>query len=1264
MENGASPRRYADPDESIIIALCGANHHSQQLCSWRSARGIIVERPDSYIPMDRRQAMARNAALPDRTHGAALFADISGFTSLTEDLARELGPRRGAEEITRYLNMVYDALINELHLFGGSVISFGGDAITCWFDTDPGARAVACALAMQHAMKRFATFDMPSGGTLSFAMKIAVATGPARRFIVGDPHIKRLDVLAGEILDRLASAERHADRGEVVLDPTTTKSLADDVSIAASRVDDVTGERFGIVADVKTAVRPSPWPSITPRAIDEEQIRPWLLPPVYERLQSGQGEFLAELRPVVALFLTFNGIDYDGDDEAGAKLDTYIRQVQRILLQYGAYLLQINIGDKGNSLYAAFGAPLAYEDDVVRAATAALDLQALTPKLDFISRTRIGVSQGRAYTGAFGANVRRVYGVQGDDVNLAARLMQAAEPGQILVSNVSRQATAELFTWDDLPDIMVRGKAEPVSVSNLTGLRQRRATRIQATQYTLPMVGRESELNLVIDKLREVRKGRGQIIGITGEAGIGKSRLVAEAVRIAGDWQLVGYSGECQSYGTNSSYLVWHNVWRGFFDLDVSAPLEQQERLLEAQLARIDPTLVPRLPLLGTLLNTPLRDNELTHSLDAKLRKSSLEALLVDCIRARAEKTLLLLVLEDCHWLDPLSHELLEIIGHAIVNLPVLIIMAYRPPEFDRSRQPRVSKLSHFTEVRLSEFTPTETQRLVTRKLQQFYDTQTHAPDALIERIVERADGNPFYIEELLNYLHDRDVDVLDSPALEQLDLPNSLHSLILSRIDQLSESQKTTLKLASVIGRLFQAAILWGAYSQLNDAKSVKADLEVLDRLELTVLDADPELTYLFKHIVTQEVTYESLPYATRATLHDQIAQFIENTYGDSLDQVIDLLAYHYDHSENGSKKQEYLLLAGEAARASYANDAAINYFKRLIPLLPAEEVGAVMLKLGQVLELVGSWDEAAAWYKRALEAANRLEDKAARAWSQTAIGELLRKQGQYDDATLWLAHAQATFEEIADQAGVGQVLHFAGSLAAQQGEYETARDRYEKSLAIRRELDDKSNIGSLLSNLGIIARFQGNYVLARALHEEGLAIRRELGDRSAIAVSLNNLGNVALDQGDHAEARLRLEEAVALQRQVGDKQYIANVLNNLGNVARDQNDFDSARLLYDESLVLNQRLGDRWQLAYLLSDIGRLAACQGKADRALKLVGAATTLRELIGAPLSGVEQEKLEQALQPARQLLSKADQESAVTEGKGMSLEEAIDFAHAQ
>src|SRR5207247_846180 len=314
-----------------------------------------------------------------------------------------------------------------------------------------------------------------------------------------------------------------------------------------------------------------------------------------------------------------------------------------------------------------------------------------------------GLTGGRMRTGAYGGTTRRSDGVLGAEVNLAARLMERAAPGQVLVSDRARNATGEAFTWEPLPAIRLKGKTNPVPIFVLRDASLPCTLGLIEPSYSLPMVGRAAELALIRTKMELAFSGRGQVLGITAEAGMGKSRLVAELIRLANQLQFTGYGGQCQSYGANTSYLVWWTILRGLFNLDPGLSLEQQTTALERQIAQIDPVLVQRMPLLGAVLNLPIPDNEATRQFDAKLRKASLEGLLVDWLRHCAAGKPTLMVLEDCHWLDPLSLDLLEVMARALVNLPVLLVAAYRPPEASGGGGPRFEQLPHFTEIALAD---------------------------------------------------------------------------------------------------------------------------------------------------------------------------------------------------------------------------------------------------------------------------------------------------------------------------------------------------------------------------------------------------------------------------------------------------------------------------------------------------------------------------------------------------------------------------------
>ncbi|HWW03015.1 MAG TPA: tetratricopeptide repeat protein [Candidatus Acidoferrum sp.] len=1220
-----------------------------------------METLGSYLAIDRRLAVAGRLRLPDRARGTALFADVSGFTALTEALTQALGARRGAEELSAYMNSVYEALIAEVERYGGSVIAFAGDAITCWFDGDDGRRATTAALRMQAAMENFAELRLEDGKCRTLSVRVGVASGAVRRFVVGVPEHYFLDVMAGSTLSRMAEAAELAHPREVLLDAGSATALRETSAVLEWRSRADSTERYAVAIRVGMPAEPSPWPEIPP--LDEALLRPHLLQPVCDRLQAGQGEFLTELRPAVALFLRFEGIDYDADEEAGSLLNQYVVWVQGVVAHYGGFLLSVAMGDKGSHLYCSFGAPIAHENSAWRALAAAHELRSPPAHLGFITRTQIGVSSGTMRTGAYGSLRRRTYGVLGDDVNLAARLMEHAAPGQVLASGQVKRTAGQAFAWQSFPPVKAKGKTEPVAVFALLGPSGREAPRLLEPQYALPMVGRTQELELLAAKLEAVRKGRGQVVSLVAEAGLGKSRLVAEALRLARERGVTGCVGQCLSHGTHTSYLAWQPIWQALFDVNIDVPGRQQAAALEARLTEMDLLFPSRLPLLGAVLNLPIPDNEVTGPLEARLRKASLEGLLVECLRHLSRELPLLLVVEDIHWIDDLSQDLLEVLARAVAQMPVLLLVTQRPPDAGAGREDGFHQLPHSTALTLDGFNDEEAARLVQLKLSHLFAFNAPLPRVLLGRLVARAGGNPFYLEELLNFLKDHEIDFQDVRAIEALEWPDSLHSLVLSRIDRLTETQQAALKVASVVGRLFPAAVVWGLQSQ-DQREAVAADLARLCQADLTALDRpEPELVYIFKHVVTQEVAYESLPHATRSKLHNEIGLLLERLYTDQLPRHLDLLAFHFDRSLNAGKKREYLYKAGEAAQVQYANQAAISYFERVLPLLTAADSIPVLLKLGKVWELTGEWKKAGTCYQRAFEAAESEGDRHAQARCQAATGDLLRKQGLYAEARDWLGVARTCFEELGDVAGVGQALHAAGTVAAMQGDYATAQTLYEQSLALRRQLGDKPQIASLCSNLGIIARFHSDRKLARELSEQSLELRRELGDRWAIANSLNNLGVLLRDAGELARARALLEEALTLNRQVGDRWAVANTLSSLAEVTLDQKDWPATQEFLHESLAINLELGDRTAVAFILECFAAIAVAKADPRLALRMVSAAYALRQTLGSPLSPAEQSRLDRYLEPARRALSEEERDALERQGSAMGFEEAVSLAQA-
>jgi class 3 adenylate cyclase/tetratricopeptide (TPR) repeat protein len=1007
--------------------------------------------------------------------------------------------------------------------------------------------------------------------------------------------------------------------------------------------------------------------------VDAEWLKPWILPVIFERESAGHGMFLNELRPTTALFMRFMGIDYDNDALASDKLNTVISQAQRVLERHAGTLLELTIGDKGSYLHASLGASHIHEDDAQRAVRVALELRQIFDACTFLESVQFGLSSGTMRVGAYGGTTRQQFGALGDDVNLAARLMTNAAPGEILISGRVRKAAAEEFSVEARPPIVLKGKAQPVPVFAVLGRQQHRAIRLQEPTYALPMVGREREMAVLAEKLAAALQGRGQIIGISAEAGMGKSRLVAEAIRLARRSKFIGYGGTCQIDGINTPYLAWQAIWHAFFDLEPTLPLRKQIRLLEGELADRAPEQLEALPLLGAMLGLPLPDNDFTRALQPKDRKAQLETVLIKCLESSAREAAedgggLLLVLEDLHWIDPVSFDFLELAARALEHWPVLILLDYRPPDADLRRQAltRLEALHYFTPINLAELNAAETEQTIRAKLAQLFpEYGGGVSPLLIERITSRAQGNPFYVEELLNYLHDRGIDPRDTAALNALDLPTSLYSLILSRVDQLPASQQLTFKVASIIGRMFRFADLHNYYPSLGATEQIKADLHELARLDLTPLELpEPELAYLFKHLVTHEVAYESLAHATRAQLHGLYARYLESAYRERSDQLASPLAYHFERAQIPDKAYVYLSKAGEQAAASFANDEALTYFNRALDLTAGDtrERLAVLLKRERVYDLLGKRAEQRADLAELTRLAGQFDNAPfLRAQTATRQAQLEIDVGDYAAAQ---AQAQAVIQAIETEANLrsqspdllvdalllearamflaGQVIaarpqleaaltlarerHYLrgeynalaqlGLLNWQAGDYNAAANLMELALQQIRQAGDVRRELEILNNLGIVAETRARYAAAIGYYEQAQQIARKIGDRSGEATLLTNMGSTSLTSGEFVQAGLYSEQAAAMAAEVNEPTLQGIALTNRGEVYRELGQYGPALATAAQALTLVRAKGYRRGEAIVLWNMGLIEFSLSRFEQALETTQAALAITREIGA------------------------------------------------
>jgi class 3 adenylate cyclase/tetratricopeptide (TPR) repeat protein len=1180
----------------------------------------VIPSVHGFLPQDRARALLAGRTLPVDCEGSALFADISGFTALTEGLVQSQGQRRGIESMSQRLQEVYTALIAPVEAHGGSVVAFAGDGLFCWFDASlagglPAAalRATTCAQAMLQAMTSFSGLSLKAG----------LASGPALRLELGQMQIQRLDLLTGDTVAQAVHLESLAAAGELRMD---------EASEAA-----VLGAQVHPPAGVPGPAKPPQPPQPAESAAVQATLGPWLLPQMMERHLSSQGLFASDLRPAAALFVRWPGLQQDAAARRWSAV--VVAQAQGLLHAHGGTLLELACDASGLTLYANFGALQVHEDDAARALRAALALR--SPKLWLADAPavadagsppspwrpgapQIGLAFGTMFVGGYGGPTRRSFGAMGDDVNTAARLMDLAQAGEILVAGSLRQRLPEgLFELEPRPPIPVRGKAEPMPVFAATGVGQRRALRLQAPVQALPLVGRQGELERIAQGLALARGGHGRVLMLRAPAGLGKSRLAAEAVSLASRDGFICYGGStAAAEAAGSPYLLWHAVWAAFFDLDPALPARRQHAALQRALAAYVPEHAEAWPVLAPALGLELPDNAFSQTLAPGDRKTLLQSVLLRCLEAAVQDAAedgvgLLLVLEGLHEADPLSLQLLHQVVSAMAAWPMLLLLSARPEDEAAEQAGSAAQglaglpeRSGVEALNLAPLTPQHMEQLVRAKLAQLFPQRADAvPAALIRSLGDRAQGNPLYAQELLAYLRDRGLDPRQASALAALDWPDSLHSLMLSRIDLLPAAQRRWLKAASVVGTSFGEDDLAACARALGD--DWREALQGLVRAGLTpplapdgaaAAGADaaagaapdehlPAATgsarYAFAHRLTREVAYQSLARSTRTHLHATLAEHLEQAPSQRLDALAPSLAQHFLHASLPQRAGPWAQRAGDAAARAYANDEALAHYALALECLAGEAT------------------EAAAVQRLTLHQ------------KRTAVFEL---QSRHEEQTSELVLAAACLPGLAPQQaerGRAELALAHVQLAMDLGRFEAAAAHAQQALRHAQSPGQRCD-AHLASAWACFAT--GDAVAAGALLDEALRIAREQGDKRRERQVLSRRGLLHWQSGEFEPAQVWLEQALALLDDQSGPRVHLDMLNNLGVIAKARARHALALQHYEAALAMARRIGDRSGQAMLLSNMGSVALAAGRFVQAAQHSERAAALFVQLGEPVPG--------------------------------------------
>ncbi|MGD8891142.1 MAG: adenylate/guanylate cyclase domain-containing protein, partial [Desulfobacterales bacterium] len=636
----------------------------------------------------------------------------------------------------------------------------------------------------------------------------------------------------------------------------------------------------------------------------------------------------------------------------------------------------------GDGVMALFGAPVAHEDHAQRACHAALAIQeAVAAYGERIKRDhgqdfkmRIGLNSGPVIVGAIGDDLRMDYTAVGDTSNLAARMESVAEPGSILVSDNTHKLVGYFFEFEPLGKIQIKGKDQPQEAHKLIRTTDV-ATRIEASlvRGLTQLVGRQPEMDILNTAWQRVKSGEGRVVDVVGEAGVGKSRLIYEFQKtIAKEATIL--TGVCIQYGRSINFLPVIDVVKAAFGIKEGMSEQEAGQCIGAIATNGLASMIPFYLNLLTLKT----DDPKFNSLNPEGRKFGTFEAVKNLLLTLSEETPLVVFIEDIHWIDKISEDFFNFFTHNIHGRPIMMLTAYRP-----EAEPPWTKGAHYRQLGLQTLSANSSVRLVRNIL-----GDRELDPVLEEKIVAKTGGNPFFVEEMVRELLERGDVVqkgdryVSQKPIDQLIIPNSVQGVLAARMDRLSEDLKQTMQVASVIGRDFAYKIL-RSIMQLGD--ELRGHLTNLVGVEVLYEKAlYPELEYIFKHALTQEVAYESLLKQRRREIHGRIARTIEELYADRLEQHYELLAHHWELSESPDRSIEYLVLAGEKSFRNQAAHAAVDFYTRVLNQIEKagksadpDQIMQIRVRLAESLHSMGKIEESYENFQEAMQLARELGDQ-----------------------------------------------------------------------------------------------------------------------------------------------------------------------------------------------------------------------------------------------------------------------------------------------
>jgi class 3 adenylate cyclase/tetratricopeptide (TPR) repeat protein len=1009
-------------------------------------------------------------------------------------------------------------------------------------------------------------------------MSIGVHSGVFHLFRVGDVH--RELIITGPAASTTTRMEQTADAGEIVISPDTAARLP--VAAVGEAKEDGRLLRWRHV--VEGGRGPIPARQVPTTAVE-------MSVPIALRTRLTQRGGEAEHRLASVAFVKYYGTDdllaSDGPDATAAALDSIVRSVQRAADLESVTFLASDIDANGGKIILTTGVPATQEDDegrILRAVRMVMDEQHPIP-------VRVGVNRGHVFSGDIGTDYRRTFTVMGDTVNLAARLMAAAKPGDIYATAAILDQSRTQFATEALEPFSVKGKSEPVQAYRVGP-----ATGSRTDAFgTLPFRGRDKELTILTQALEAAATGRGGCIVVEAERGAGKTRLIDEFKASSLAEGLLWLQGE--PHNTGVPYQPLRSGLRRLLDIGARDRSEAGEELLTA-LTRLDQRIIPFAPLLAVVVDAAVHPTPESEAIVEEFVRRRIADVVIETLEA-ACSTPLLIVADDAHWFDDTSSEICSRLATA-TDRPWLVLVSRRP-DADGGFTPENPDI-HLDLAPLAD----DVMRELVEEATETAPLRPQEQDA----IVGRAGGNPLFLGELLRIVRATDVELL----------PDNLDAVAMREIDSLPVTPRRVLRLASVLGRSFDRTLL----NQLLESESVEVGSDPLEELRGQLLvEAD---AIRFRHALLQEAAYQSLPFRQRLGLHHSVGETIERGGGE-LEKIAPLLSMHFLAAQDWERTWRYALVAARAAQKVHARGEVALHLERAIQAarrlgITGPEVAAAQRDLGEALEKLGEYGRADEAYQKACttfgsDALQRGRVAYRRAYVRS---EYL---GRTTAAIRILRSAQAELQAAGPEAAglCAYLLAEEADVRIRQGRNGEAQECARRAAEQAELAGEKKALAQSLLTLGSSRILLGDPGAADDL-KRALQLHEDLGDDVKVAETLNNLSGVAYYAYRWDEAARYVALAAETSTRAGDLASAAMCQCNLGEIRANQGRLDEAVSVLVPARRTLESFGYRIMFAHTTLQFGRAQAFLGDVEGGLAMIRAAIAGFDEIGSHFDSFE------------------------------------------